>query len=61
MEETTVQKYNVRICYEKTKTDYLRLKTEPNQTDVNKKASIRWQESAPPILGYCPTSEPNAG
>jgi len=28
---------------------------------VNKKASIRWQDSAPPISGYWPTSEPNAG
>jgi len=27
----------------------------------NKKASIRWQDSAPPISGYWPTSEPNAG
>jgi len=27
----------------------------------NKKASISWQDSAPPILGYWPTSEPNAG
>jgi len=26
-----------------------------------KKASIRWQDSAPPISGYLPTSEPNAG
>jgi len=30
-------------------------------TKVNKKASIRWQDNAPPISGYCPTSEPNAG
>jgi len=28
---------------------------------INKKASIRWQDSAPPISGYWPTSEPNAG
>jgi len=28
---------------------------------LNKKASIRWQDSAPPISGYWPTSEPNAG
>jgi len=28
---------------------------------TNKKASIRWQDSAPPISGYWPTSEPNAG
>jgi len=27
----------------------------------NKKASIRWQDSAPPISGYWPTTEPNAG
>jgi len=27
----------------------------------NKKASIRCQDSAPPISGYWPTSEPNAG
>jgi len=27
----------------------------------NKKASIRWQDSAPPISGYWPNSEPNAG
>jgi len=29
----------------------------------NKKASIPWQDSdsAPPISGYWPTSEPNAG
>jgi len=26
-----------------------------------KKASIRWQDSAPPISCYRPTSEPNAG
>jgi len=26
-----------------------------------KKASICWQDSAPPISGYWPTSEPNAG
>jgi len=26
-----------------------------------KKASIRWQGSAPPISGYWPTSEQNAG
>ena len=26
-----------------------------------KKASIRWHDSAPPISGYWPTSEPNAG
>ena len=30
-------------------------------TMLNKKASIRWQDSAPPISGYWPTSEPNAG
>jgi len=30
-------------------------------TENNKKASIRWQDSAPPISGYWPTSEPNAG
>jgi len=30
-------------------------------SDDNKKASIRWQDSAPPISGYWPTSEPNAG
>jgi len=28
---------------------------------ANQKASIRWQDSAPPISGYWPTSEPNAG
>jgi len=28
---------------------------------TNKKASIRWQNSAPPISGYWPTTEPNAG
>jgi len=28
---------------------------------MNKKASIRWQDSAPPISGYWPTSEPNTG
>jgi len=27
----------------------------------NKKASIRWQGSAPPISSYWPTTEPNAG
>jgi len=27
----------------------------------DKKASIRWQDSAPPISGYWPTREPNAG
>jgi len=27
----------------------------------NKKANIRWLDSAPPISGYWPTSEPNAG
>jgi len=27
----------------------------------NKKASIHWQDSAPPISDYWPTSEPNAG
>jgi len=27
----------------------------------NKKASIRWQDSALPISGYWPTSEPNTG
>jgi len=27
----------------------------------NKKASIRWQDSSPPVSGYWPTSEPNAG
>jgi len=27
----------------------------------NNKASIRWQDSAPPISGYWPTSVPNAG
>jgi len=26
-----------------------------------RKASIRWQDSMPPISGYWPTSEPNAG
>jgi len=31
------------------------------RTAFNKKASIRWQDSAPPISGYWPTSEPNAG
>jgi len=30
-------------------------------TFLNKKASIRWQDSEPPISGYWPTSEPNAG
>jgi len=29
--------------------------------NLYKKASIRWQDSAPPISGYWPTSEPNAG
>jgi len=28
---------------------------------LNKKASIRWQDCAPPISGYWPTSEANAG
>jgi len=28
---------------------------------INKKATIRWQDSALPISGYWPTSEPNAG
>ena len=32
-----------------------------NSNWSNKKASIRWQDSAPPISGYWPTSEPNAG
>jgi len=27
----------------------------------NKKASVRWQDSAPPVSGYWPTSESNAG
>jgi len=31
------------------------------KTNIDKKASIRWQDSAPPISGYWPTSEPNAG
>jgi len=30
-------------------------------SNYNKKASIRWQDSAPPVSGYWPTSEPNAG
>ena len=30
-------------------------------TYENKKASIRWQDSATPISGYWPTSETNAG
>jgi len=30
-------------------------------TSLYKKASIRWQDSAPPISGYWPTSELNAG
>jgi len=29
--------------------------------DLYKKASIRWQDSAPPISGYWPNTEPNAG
>jgi len=29
--------------------------------DLLNKISIRWQDSAPPISGYWPTSEPNAG
>ena len=29
--------------------------------DHDKKASIRWQDSVPPISGYWPTSELNAG
>ena len=29
--------------------------------DAYKKASIRWQDSAPSTSGYWPTSEPNAG
>ena len=29
--------------------------------NYNKKASIRWQDSVPPISGYWPTNEPNAG
>jgi len=32
-----------------------------SNTDFNKKASIRWQDSAPAISGYWSTSEPNAG
>jgi len=32
-----------------------------HRATINKKASIRWQESAPPISGCWPTSEPNAG
>jgi len=28
---------------------------------TDNKASIRWQDSAPPISDYWPTSEPNAG
>jgi len=28
---------------------------------INEKATIRWQDSAPPISGYWPTSEPNTG
>jgi len=34
---------------------------KPLVTVVVKKASIRWQDSAPPISGYWPTSEPNSG
>jgi len=33
----------------------------PVSYNENKKASIRWQDSAPPMSGYWPTSEPNAG
>jgi len=32
-----------------------------NAGTINMKASIRWQDSVPPISGYWPTSEPNAG
>jgi len=32
-----------------------------NVTRDNKKASIRWQDRAPPISGYWSTCEPNAG
>jgi len=35
--------------------------TELTTPKNNKKASIRWQDSAPPISGDWPTSEPNAG
>ena len=35
--------------------------TEMQPTECNKKARIRWQDSAPSSLGYWPTSEPNAG
>jgi len=31
------------------------------QNECNKMASIHWQDSAPPISGYWPTSESNAG
>jgi len=33
----------------------------PDSYGMNKKASIRWQNSAPPISGYWPTRELNAG
>jgi len=33
----------------------------PSAKQEYKKASIHWQDSAPPILGYWPTTEPNAG
>jgi len=36
------------------------IKTEVHIPGTNKKASIRWQDSALPISGYWPTSEPNA-
>ena len=38
-----------------------RLSTVAYCVCTDKKASIRWQDSAPQISGYWPTSEPNAG
>jgi len=41
---------------------YLHLNWTMNAKSLkHEKASIRWQDSAPPISGYWPTSEPNAG
>ena len=41
--------------------DFAKRVTELTTPKNNKKASIRWQDSAPPISGDWPTSEPNAG
>ena len=65
--QLVLQSFNLIVCCGPKFVHFCILQTQQMPTCTSndgilyKKASIHWQDSAPPISGYWPTSEPNAG